>query len=482
MNVVRKVARNISYLFAYQAMSRFLGLVLNLVLARRLTDAGYGRYSLILVIVMMAAMAADFGTASIVVREISCRRERANSLLAPVLLLRLITTVLVAAGVFLTVILGDIERGFALPLMIAALSIIPASLATALEAGLQAHERMDLSALADVVFSVVLTAAGVIVVYMGGGVTAMIIVYLAASGVRLLYSLAAYRLLDERIRGGWHFSGADFRHMTLESFPVLCWQLVSLAYYKVDVLLLGMFRTEAEVGWYAAAYKLFEVPIMFGWLAVQALLPLMSRLYQTSHDGLVLLFEKTIKYIWIVGLGVAVLMAALSRPVVELLLPAEYEPAARLLIVLGASLPFMVGCVLFGNLFIAMDVQARMARWSLASLAVNVGLNLVLIRQYGVMGAAITTLVSEIFSFLLFYGFTAHFLRHVKMVEVFLAPVLAAAGVLLLLVVAEHYSSPLAGLAGIVIYPLVLYFSGVISRDDLGYFRQLKTGGKTGGF
>lgn len=482
MNVVRKVARNISFLFAYQAGSRFLGLVLNLALARKLADAGYGRYSLILVIVMMAAMAADFGTASILVREISRRRERANSLLAPVLLLRLITTVLVTSGVLLTVILGAVERDFALPLMIAVLSIIPASLATAAEAGIQAHERMDLSALADVVFSVALTVAGVMVIYMGGGVTAMMIVYLSASGVRLFYSMTAYRLLRERLRGGWLFSGADFWHMARESFPVLCWQLVSLAYYKVDVLLLGIFRTEAEVGWYAAAYKLFEVPIMFGWLAVQALLPLMSRLYQTSRDGLLLLFEKTIKYIWIVGLGVAVLMASLSRPVVELLLPAEYEPAARLLIVLGASLPFMVGCVLFGNLFIAMDVQARMARWSLASLAVNVGLNLVLIRQFGVMGAAITTLVSEIFSFLLFYGFTAHFLRHVRMIEVFLAPVLVAAGVLLLLVVAERYSSPLVGLAGIVIYPLVLYFTGVISRDDLGYFRQLKTGGKTGGF
>lgn len=481
MNVVRKVARNISFLFAYQAASRFLGLVLNLVLARELADAGYGRYSLILVIVMMTAMAADFGTASILVREISRRREQANSLLAPVLLLRMVTTVIVTGGVFLAVILGGVERNFALPLMIAALSIIPASLSTAVEAALQAHERMDLSALADVVFSVVLTAAGVTVVFLGGGVTAMMIVFLAASGVRLLYSLAAYRLLQERQRGGWLFGSADFWYMARESFPVLCWQLVSLAYYKVDVLLLGVFRTEAEVGWYAAAYKLFEVPIMFGWLAVQALLPLMSRLYQTSRDGLLLLFEKTLKYIWIVGLGVAVLMAVLSRPVVELLLPSEYEPAVRLLVVLGASLPFMVGCVLFGNLFIAMDVQARMARWSLASLAVNISLNLVLIRQFGVMGAAITTLVSEIFSFLLFYGFTAHFLRHVRMVEVFLAPVLVAAGVLLLLLVAEHYTSPLAGLAGIVIYPVALYLARVISKDDLGYFRQLKTGGKTGG-
>lgn len=481
MNVVRKVARNISFLFAYQAASRFLGLVLNLVLARELADAGYGRYSLILVIVMMAAMAADFGTASILVREISRRREQANSLLAPVLLLRMVTTVIVTGGVFLAVILGGVERNFALPLMIAALSIIPASLSSAVEAALQAHERMDLSALADVVFSVVLTAAGVTVVFLGGGVTAMMIVFLAASGVRLLYSLAAYRLLQERQRGGWLFGSADFWFMARESFPVLCWQLVSLAYYKVDVLLLGVFRTEAEVGWYAAAYKLFEVPIMFGWLAVQALLPLMSRLYQTSHDGLVLLFEKTLKYIWIVGLGVAILMAALSRPVVELLLPSEYEPAVRLLVVLGASLPFMVGCVLFGNLFIAMDVQARMARWSLASLAVNISLNLVLIRQFGVMGAAITTLVSEIFSFLLFYGFAAHFLRHVRMAEVFLAPILVAAGVLLLLLVAEHYTSPLAGLAGIVIYPVALYLARVISRDDLGYFRQLKTGGKTGG-
>lgn len=471
MNVVRKVARNISYLFAYQALSRVLGLVLNIVLARRLADSGYGRYSLILVIVQMAAMAADFGTANILIREISKRRSEANSLLASVLALRFATSLIVAVGVLVSVLAGGVEGGFALPLMIAVAAIIPTSLSVAIEAGLQAHERMDLSALADAVFSLVLTVAGVAVVVQGGGVTAMTVVYLAASFVRLLYSTAAYGLLGERIRGGWRFTAAGFRSMTRESFPVLYWQLVSLAYYKVDVLILGALRDEAQVGWYAAAYKLFEVPVMFGWLAVQALLPLMARLWEASRENLMVLYERVLKYIWIAGLGVAVLIAALSQPVIELLLPPEYEPAIALLIVLGGSLPFMVGCVLFGNLYIAMGVQARMARWSLLSLAVNVGLNLVLINQFGAMGAAVTTLVSEIFSFVLFYGFTVHYLRHVRTLEVFLGPALAAGGVLALLILAERFSSPLVGLAGIIIYPLVLYFTKVISREDINYFR-----------
>ena len=50
MSVVRRVARNIFYLFAYQAASRLLGLVLNLVLARRLADVGFVRCSWILVV------------------------------------------------------------------------------------------------------------------------------------------------------------------------------------------------------------------------------------------------------------------------------------------------------------------------------------------------------------------------------------------------------------------------------------------------
>ncbi|MHB1325376.1 MAG: oligosaccharide flippase family protein [Thermoleophilia bacterium] len=481
MNAVRRVARNISYLFVCQAASRLLGLALNLVLARRLTDAGYGRYSLILVIVMIAGMAADFGTASILIREVSRRRSESSSLLGTTLIIRGVTTVIVTASVLVMVLVSGMEAGFAVPLMFATLALIPTSLSTAAEAALQGFERMDLSALADVVFSVALTAVGAAVVYSGGGVTAMTGVYLGASVVRLAYSTSAYRRLVGNLEGAggsWRFSGGRLRSLVRESFPVLYWQLVSLAYYKVDVLLLGAFRSEAEVGWYAVAYKLFEVPVMFGWLAVQSLLPLMSRMYEDSKENLALLFEKVMKYVWIAGLGVGILMAVASGPVIGLLLPSEYEPAVLVLQVLGAALPFMAGCVLFGNLFISMELQRRMAKWSLLSLAVNLGLNLALIPAYGVRGAAVTTLVSEIFSFILFYGFTAHYLGHIRLVEVLLAPLLAAGIVLGAMLLMARYSAPIAAAAGIVLYPVTIYLFRIVSQDDLVYFRRLRTGEK----
>jgi O-antigen/teichoic acid export membrane protein len=171
--LVRRVVRNLSYLFAYQVVSRLLGLVLNLVLARKLEDVGFGRYSLILVIVMLVGLAADFGTANILIREISRQRQRANALLAAALFLRSMTTATVAVAVLIILITTGVGQGFALPLMIATLSIIPTSMSTAIEAAFQAFERMDLSALADVVFSLVLTAAGVAIVSSGGGVTQM---------------------------------------------------------------------------------------------------------------------------------------------------------------------------------------------------------------------------------------------------------------------------------------------------------------------
>lgn len=480
MNSVRRVAKNISYLFICQTASRVLGLALNLVLARRLADAGYGRYSLILVIVAIAGMAADFGTASILVREVSKLRGQSSSLLAATLLLRLATTAAGAAGVIVVVLTAGIERDFALPLAIATLAIIPTSLSTAFEAALQGFERMDLSAFADVVFSIVLTAVGAAVVLDGGGVTAMTAVYLGASFVRLAYSAVAYRRLVGSLDdagGTWSFGYGRLRRLAGESFPVLYWQLVSFAYYKVDVLLLGAFRNEAEVGWYAAAYKLFEVPVMFGWLAVQSLLPLMSRMFHESKTNLAFLFGKTMKYIWVAGLGFAAGIAILSPAVIRILLPAEYEPAVDVLRVLGISLPFMVGCVLFGSLFISMEIQRRMAKWSLLSLAVNVGLNLALIPHFGVMGAAVTTLISEVVSFVVFYGFAAHYLGHVSFREVFLAPALAAMPAFVAMFLLVDISTPLAAVAGMVIYISALMVLRVVSQDDLGFFRRLKEGG-----
>jgi O-antigen/teichoic acid export membrane protein len=474
MSEVRRVARNISYLFIFQLLSRTLGLVINVVLARQLADAGYGRYSVILVIVMIAAMAADFGSANIVVREISRNRETSNSILSAVLFLRGMTTVVVALGVIGGFFIAGVDRDFLLPLSIATLSIIPTSLSTAVEAAFQGFERMDLSALADVVFSLVLTTAGVAVLYNGGGITAMTIVYLVASCVRLGYSALFYRRM-ERVRGGWVFTRETFNHLARESFPVLYWQIISLAYYKVDILLLAWLRPAAEVGWYAAAYKLFEIPVMFGWLAVHALLPIMSRFYQTSKENLFVLFEKSLKYIWVIGLGTAVLIFALARPVIELLFPPEFEPSVNIFRVLAATIPFMVGCTLFGNLYIAMGVQRRMAKWSLLSLAANVGLNLVFIPLYGAIGAAMTTLFADILSFVIFYGFSVYYLRSVHLAEVFLVPAIAAGLVLGLLWLVSGLWAPLLALIGIAAYAVLLFLFRVISADDMRYIRQLRT-------
>ncbi|RJQ47066.1 MAG: flippase [Gaiellales bacterium] len=478
MSEVRRVARNISYLFVYQALSRLLGLVINVVLARKLADAGYGRYSVILVVVMIAGMAADFGSANIIVREVSRRREKANQVLASALLLRGLTTVMVALAVLVILLAGGVGGDYFLPLMIATLSIIPTSLSTAIEAGFQGFERMDLSALADVIFSLVLTAAGVAVLYSGGGIAAMTVVYLAASCVRLGYSSLFYRRLD-RERGGWSVTRESFAHLARESFPVLYWQLISLAYYKVDILLLEWLRDDAEVGRYAAAYKLFEIPVMFGWLAVHALLPVMSRFQNTSKEKLFTLFEKTLKYIWVTGLGAAIMMVALSAPVIRLLFPPEFEPSVDILRVLGLAVPFMVGTTLFGNLYIALGVQGRMAKWSLLSLAANVGLNLLFIPAYGAIGAAMTTLFADVLSFVVFYGFCAYFLRGVRLREVFAAPLAAAFASLTVLrslsECCELQALAAAGAAAVYIGSLLLF--RVISKDDMGYFRQLRNGG-----
>lgn len=475
---VRRVARNISYLFVYQLLSRLLGLVINIVLARQLADAGYGQYSVILVVVMIAGMAADFGSANIVVRETSRRPMEANAILSATLLIRGITTVTVVLAVLAILLAGGIGADYFLPLMIATLSIIPTSASTAIEATFQGFERMDLSALADVVFSLVLTAAGIAVLYSGGGITAMTVVYLGASCVRLGYSSLVYSRLD-RVRGGWSPGAGNIRHLAGESFPVLYWQLISLAYYKVDILLLEWLRSAAEVGWYAAAYKLFEIPVMFGWLAVHALLPVMSRFYHESRERLFLLFEKTLKYIWVAGLGVAVMMVALAGPVIRLLFPAEFEPSVDILRVLGLTVPFMVGTTLFGNLYIALGVQGRMAKWSLLSLAANVGLNLAFIPVYGAVGAAMTTLFADIISFVFFYGFCVYYLRQVRLVEVFVTPAAAAALVMALMwVAADRVWLPLVVAAGAAAYLLLLFVFRIVSTDDMGYFRQLRAGGR----
>lgn len=171
--------------------------------------------------------------------------------------------------------------------------------------------------------------------------------------------------------------------------------LLSQLAFRVDVPLLGQFRTQQEVGLYSAAYRLFEpvlvlpASILAGWfpyLVGVTNLPVKFRL--AARNLLIALL--------LLGLGVAFLVALLANWAISWLYGPDYSGSAALLAMLAAVIPFLFLNYGLTHLLIAIRQEKFNVLFFGVALFVNVSANLVLIPLWGSIGAVLTTALTEI--------------------------------------------------------------------------------------
>jgi O-antigen/teichoic acid export membrane protein len=238
---------------------------------------------------------------------------------------------------------------------------------------------------------------------------------------------------------GWPVRGFTRREAGAILKPALVMGLsqgLAFMSYNFDSLLLGLLVGARAVGWYGAAYKpitaLLAVPVTY----YTGLFPTLSRTYQQSEAAFRHMVARSLRLTAMMALPVGIGGSFLAGPVIGLLFGPDYANSVLPLQILSWA---AVMVILRGNFRHSLNAAGRQdldLRCAGSAIAMNVGLNLIFIPRYGIVGAAATTLVTEIFWLgLAFYYFNRHVapinpLPYLR--QPFLAGVLMAAGFVLL--------------------------------------------------
>jgi O-antigen/teichoic acid export membrane protein len=168
-----------------------------------------------------------------------------------------------------------------------------------------------------------------------------------------------------------------------------------LAYmnYRIDIFLVNFFVGPAGAGIYTAAVRVAEQLWLISHAASIVLLPRLAGL-DAAEETRRQLTPIIARWITLIVLGIAIVLAVTMDWIVNLVFGPEYAPTAD---VLRWLLPGIVAysCVMV----LSPDLSARgrpdLNGWAAAvSLAVNVACNLLLIPLYGITGAALATTIA----------------------------------------------------------------------------------------
>ncbi|MEZ4588652.1 MAG: polysaccharide biosynthesis C-terminal domain-containing protein [Gemmatimonadales bacterium] len=185
------------------------------------------------------------------------------------------------------------------------------------------------------------------------------------------------------------------RRLAARAWHLVASALLGIAIYTAGILLLRAFQGAAAAGYYAAAYTLVTFAINVGAMYNLSLLPSLTSL-AGSRDRQLALYHTSMAHLAGVGLPAAVGGGLLAGPIVELVFGAGYREAALPLALLLWSLPLnfvrdvpLMALISGGN-------ERVVFRITLAAAILSVALGLALVPTYGILGAALGTLISEL--------------------------------------------------------------------------------------
>lgn len=408
------IIKNTSFTIFIRALIGVARIILLLLIARKFGPADFGRLSLALSVVELFRFSADFGADTVLIRQFSINRLPAEKLLSSSLILKLLTA---SAGYIASIyafwILYKNIDAIEL-LFILSASIYTTLLINAFVSYYQAKLRMAEIMVSNVISAVVHIFLTLLGLFMDWSLI-VLCTFIPASEFLNLYLV--HKVYKRSSRRTFSFDRKMILQLLREGVPVGLSNIMVATYMRLDNLMLGWFKGEAAVGEYAAAFRITE-PFMLVFTSLSiSLYASLSEAWGNSHTRIRPTVCKVIGSTVVITSCVAFFLSFLSENIIGLISRA-YLNSAAVLPILGWSLLFKAVNAQLTAIINSKGLYKVITLTALANLIVNISLNLLLIPRYGIIGAALSVVVTESINTLIQSSYVVTLLRHGSSIEI----------------------------------------------------------------
>jgi O-antigen/teichoic acid export membrane protein len=456
------VAHASSLLFLVELLNTAIGFFGTVYFARELGATLLGIFFLFEATLYTMATVVDFGLRGAVEKRISAG-EDPGQMFGAAVVLKLLLIVVVSA---LVLAIRDPLSGYiGADLTLELVGVVVAfELSMLVVHVLQGELRVGQTAVLHLLRSLTFVVVAVVLLEAGYGVRALVWGLLVSYTV--LFVGGSLRISTPLARPGTSHLKSVYDYAKFNGV----WGLGGHVYNWMDVIVIGIFLSQAAVGAYELAWRLTTTAIMFSTVFAKVLFPQLSAWQADGAVGKVrdaLSEAMTTSLLLIVPAVVGV--ALIGREILGVVFGAEYAvAAAAFLVLMIEKLPQAVNLVL-DKAIQAFDRPKYGAIATVVSLSMNVVLNLVLVPRYGLVGAAAATLLSVTVNTLLL----GYYLRRLTTIRFpvwdvgwMVAAALGMGGALLALTRVLPVETPGALLAAIAL-SAVVYGVGVLAAPPL---------------
>ena len=414
--VEHPAAKNFFWLIMDRGFRLFISLFIGSWAARYLGTENFGLLNFSTAIIGVFSAVAPLGMEVLVVRQIIQQPSEAGKWLGTVMAIRgFAATVFAFAAVGVSLVMSPHDESKAIITTIFSIGMAVQFLESG-ELLFQARTQMRrlvgprIALIASInVVKVIFIMKGLSVFWFAG----LMGLESAASGVVTFVLMRSALPKDSPLR----FDFDSGKELLKRSWPLALSALTVIIYMKASQLFMNMTLSNRELGIFAAAIRIPETMTFIPMILASSLLP---TLLKSKSNGELAYWAALRKYFYIssaVGYIVCIPLSLGAIPIIHILFGEEYRDAGPIMLVYSWSFMFACAGVARSQYLLNEGLTRLSLFFSVAGLVSNIGLNLLLIPHYGVLGSAFATVGSYAIGGL-FVTLTVRNLRRIAILQI----------------------------------------------------------------
>jgi len=402
----KKVFKNVYWAVLGKTVNILSALFVGVLVARYLGPEKFGLMNYVISYVTLFNVLANFGLDNIEIRELSKANDNKNAILGTAFRLRLIFSVITVLLVLITLVIFESDGFTFLMVLVYSSSLIVTTL------------NVIRNYFTSIVLNEYVVKTEIIQNLIGSAIKVILLInhyplgwFIAASAFDFLLIASGYLYSYQNKVGNlntWHYDKFIAKHLIKESFPLLLSGTAIIIYQKIDQVMIRNMIDNAAVGQFAVASKISDLAFFIPMVMAQTITPLLVKVQQENHD---LYIKKRQQFMDIMvwsAVGISLIISISASPAIKFLFGAKYLDAIPVLQIMAWKTVFIALFTASGQLIIIENIQKYAVYRNIIGIFISIGLNLLLIPHWGIIGSAWATIITMAFT-----GYISHlFINH----------------------------------------------------------------------
>jgi O-antigen/teichoic acid export membrane protein len=396
MSEAVRIRRNSLFSFLSVAIRLMANILLFLIIARFYGAETFGQFTFAHTLATMFILFADFGFDVLLTTEIARNKQNAPALFQTFFSLKVVFCLIALFGMWIIAFIENISESSRLLVLIFSFYVGFTTLTNFLFALFKGFEKLQYETKISFFINITLFLILIVLAIKGVSIFIIAITFVLTRVFGLIISVRTALKILPQLSFALNFE--KWKEVRSQVFVFGTHLLFGSLYFQLDTLLLAFWKGDREVGVYQAVFKLVALPLMLPDIFINTLMPVLSRLHIENRERWSKLGYLLNKTLTLAALPVSMIIFTFAEYIIKIVYgKSEYNAAIPVLRIFAIILFIRFFVESYALMLTTSHRQHKRMIVVISATFLNLFLNFFLIRSLGVLGAAVTSIITNTF-------------------------------------------------------------------------------------